>query len=138
MEVTEKLARYILSLQSVSELEIGTQPEDVKVRKQLEREFPVLMEEREDRELRDWLWAVKVERDQRVVEVWTKFEKLTAEWESADLETRDYREHSDRAGKVVNELMAVKITVLQELLAEDQVLLEDEWRKEKHGSGDKI
>lgn len=66
MQVTEKLARYIICLQRVADAEIGMEEGDYEIRRQLEEAFPVLREEREKSEFNMWLWSEKVEQDQRV------------------------------------------------------------------------
>ena len=68
MKVTEKLARYILSLQRVADAEIEEGDTDIQVRNQLESEFPILKQERENTEFETWFWTIRVEKEPEVME----------------------------------------------------------------------
>lgn len=124
MRVTEKLARYIIALQSVYDLEVGLGEDDYAIRNQLEAEFPVLKEEREQDELHRWLWAVKVEQDPRVKEI---RELLDAGFKcKPEYRTEEYkllREHWDVAGYLLQEMKAK----VQEELLENEDDLRSEW-----------
>ena len=68
IELDEKLAGYVIGLQDIAELERGLSDTDLEIRKQLELEFPRLREEREQGEFRHWLWAVRTEEEQDVID----------------------------------------------------------------------
>ena len=61
MEIDEKFAKYILSLQSIAELERGLDENyDIPFRDKLEDAFPNLKEKRESDEFENWLWSDKI------------------------------------------------------------------------------
>ena len=66
MQVTEKLARHIIWLCGVAEGETGESEDEL--RHHLEEAFPVLKQEREEREFDDWLWSIRVENEADVKE----------------------------------------------------------------------
>jgi hypothetical protein len=138
MEVSEKLARYILALQSVYIAEVGMQKEDLKWRDELEATFPVLKQEREHREVSEWLWAIKIERDPRVVALRCKVAQFSERWKLAEVRHEDCGTYADGSRTLLGELDELKNKVQSELLLEPGVdVLIEEWRKETHGSGDK-
>lgn len=63
MELTERIARYILSLQSIAELEIESYAEDIAITKLLEQAFPILKEERVEEEFRKWVRYSEIEKN---------------------------------------------------------------------------
>ena len=61
MEIDEKFAKYILSLQSIAELERGLDENyDIPFRDKLENAFPNLKEKRESDEFENWLRSDKI------------------------------------------------------------------------------
>ena len=61
MEINEKFARYILSLQSIAKLERGLDENyDISYRNKLEDSFPILKEERETEDFKDWIIKEKI------------------------------------------------------------------------------
>ena len=123
MRVTEKLARYIIVLQSVYHLEVGLGEDDYEIRNQLEAEFPVLKREREQDEFNQWLWATKVEQDPRVKEI---RERLDAGFECKlyhySEERKLLREEQEALIRLLDEM---KAKVQEELLECDD--LRSEW-----------
>ena len=61
MEIDEKFAKYILSLQSIAKLERGLDENyDIPFRDKLEDAFPSLKEKRESDEFENWLRSDKI------------------------------------------------------------------------------
>jgi hypothetical protein len=121
---TESLANEVIARIEQTAFEEGGNKEDENLRAWIEGLFPAIRGHREDKEYGDWLWAIKVEADPRVKKA------------------RAATERNDPSGDPVprwdsiDEMMAVKRTVLHELLAMDQETLKAEWRKEKgHADG---
>lgn len=141
MKVTEKLARYILGLQSVYDLEVGLGEDDFEIRNQLEAEFPVLKREREHSEFNQWLWGTRVEREPDVIEARAllghdiPFDDIYWADSKANPETlvdpNDpegtyalYREHTEVAGELFHE---VKQAAEERLLRLGEDDLRSEW-----------
>ena len=115
---TESLANEVIARIEQTAFEEGGNKEDEELRAWIEGLFPTIKEHREDKEYKDWLWAVKVEQDNRV--------KLA----------RIGTERNDPSGDpvprwaAIDELMEVKKKVFNEILAKDKEssLLRGEWR----------
>ena len=76
MEVTEKLARYIIYLQCFKEAELGFDENDTKILHQIETEFPQIKKEHEETAFDDWVWTIKIEQSPKINEFRKTFHRL--------------------------------------------------------------
>ena len=66
MILTEELARYILSLQNIADLERGLDEDELKIKNSILNNFPKIKKEVFREEFETWLWEIKVQEDQEV------------------------------------------------------------------------
>jgi len=117
---TEDLANEVIARIEQTSFEEGESKEDKELRAWVEGHFPAIKEHREDKEYKDWLWAIKVEADPRVKKA------------RAKTQGNDPSGDPDPRWTAIDKMFAVKGEVLKELMAKDQEPLKAEWKKDKN------
>ncbi len=146
--LTESLASYVISLQSIADLEVGLGDEDYKIRDQLEIEFPSLRWERERQEFNEWLWSVRSEQEPDVIEAralmgpdiphdeifWADSKanpEMIIDPNAPEGTYALYREHTEVAGSLFREVKELANDRLTKLDADDSIDLKKEWRMQE-------
>jgi len=135
LQLTKEIAEYIIHLQRFADSEVGLEEGDLKVRHDLELEFPDLRWNREDAEFQEWLWSARTEQETEVSAArflmghHIPFDEVY-HTENPDMPESAYQLYAE-SGKVATEIFEeTKTQVYQQLLEQDklhQINLHKEW-----------